>query len=175
MEKLSDLIVPLLIASVLCYGCFKRVKVFDVFMQGAKEGMQTAVNILPALIAIMLAIGMFKVSGALDVLTYALRPLANLLHLPCEVVPLALLRPISGSGAMVVFEDILKTYHPDSFIGRVASVMQGSTETTFYTIAIYFGATKAIKTRYTLVSSLAGDITGFLVSVFAVTLLFGTI
>lgn len=114
MEKLSDLIVPLLIASVLCYGCFKRVKVFDVFMQGAKEGMQTAVNILPALIAIMLAIGMFKVSGALDVLTYALRPLANLLHLPCEVVPLALLRPISGSGAMVVFEDILKTYHPDS-------------------------------------------------------------
>ena len=113
----------------------------------------------------------FKASGALDVITYSLRPVANLLHLPQEVIPLAILRPISGSGALVIFQDILQQYGPDSFVGRVASVMQGSTETTFYTIAVYYGATRVQKTRHTLPSALTADIVGFFMSALAVRLL----
>ena len=114
---------------------------------------------------------MFKASGALDLLTAFLRPLFSLLRLPDAVIPLALLRPISGSGAMVIFQDILQRYGPDSFAGRVASVMQGSTETTFYTIAVYYGATKVIRTRHTLPSALTADIVGFIMSAAAVRIL----
>ena len=110
------------------------------FISGAKEGFGTATSVLPALISLMTAIGMFKASGALDMLTAAIRPLAQMVHIPPEVVPLAIVRPISGSGALAVFQDILKSYGPDSLIGQVASVMQGSTETTFYTIAVYYGS-----------------------------------
>ncbi|WP_262398117.1 spore maturation protein [Zongyangia hominis] len=144
---------------------------FDVFIEGAKEGFGTAATVLPALIGLMTAIGMFKASGALDMLTAALRPVASLAQVPPEVVPLAIVRPISGSGALAVFQDILKTYGPDSLIGQVASVMQGSTETTFYTIAVYYGVTKVSRTRHTLVSSLTGDLTGFLMSALTVQLM----
>ena len=132
----------------------------------------SAVQILPALIALITAVGMFKASGALDLLTAFLRPLFSLLRLPDAVIPLALLRPISGSGAMVIFQDILQRYGPDSFAGRVASVMQGSTETTFYTIAVYFGAAKVAKTRYAVPAALCGDVAGFLAASWAVRLLF---
>ena len=133
----------------------------------------TAAQILPSLIALATAVGMLRVSGALDVLSYALSPLASLLRIPSEVVPLALLRPVSGSSAMVIFQDLLKNYHPDSYIGRVASVMMGSTETTFYTIAIYYGATRVKNIRHSLASSLTADITGFIMSAAAVRLLLG--
>lgn len=152
-------------------GSSKKFRFSTAFWKAAKEGLTSSVQILPALIALITAVGMFKASGALDVITYSLRPVANLLHLPQEVIPLAILRPISGSGALVIFQDILQQYGPDSFVGRVASVMQGSTETTFYTIAVYYGATRVQKTRHTLPSALTADIVGFFMSALAVRLL----
>ena len=171
MNQISHYILPAVIVLIVGYGIFKKVPVFDCFLEGAKEGLTSSVQILPALIALITAVGMFKASGALDVITYSLRPVANLLHLPQEVIPLAILRPISGSGALVIFQDILQQYGPDSFVGRVASVMQGSTETTFYTIAVYYGATRVQKTRNTLPSALTADIVGFFMSALAVRLL----
>ncbi|MEM0529976.1 nucleoside recognition domain-containing protein [Zongyangia sp. HA2173] len=168
---MTDYIIPAIIVFIVVYALIKGVPVFDVFISGAKEGFGTATSVLPALIGLMTAIGMFKASGALDMLTAAIRPLAQMVHIPPEVVPLAIVRPISGSGALAVFQDILKSYGPDSLIGQVASVMQGSTETTFYTIAVYYGVTKVQRTRHTLASSLVGDVTGFFMSALTVQLI----
>lgn len=168
---MTDYIIPAIIVFIVVYALIKGVPVFDVFISGAKEGFGTATSVLLALIGLMTAIGMFKASGALDMLTAAIRPLAQMVHIPPEVVPLAIVRPISGSGALAVFQDILKSYGPDSLIGQVASVMQGSTETTFYTIAVYYGVTKVQRTRHTLASSLIGDVTGFFMSALTVQLI----
>lgn len=173
MPNMTDLLVPLIICLILVFGLIRGVKVFDVFIKGAKEGVLTAVKILPALIAILTAVGMFKASGALDILTHAFAPVTDFAKIPKEVLPLALLRPISGSGALAMLSDILTNFGPDSYIGRVASVMQGSTETTFYTIAVYYGAVGVTKTRYTLPASLAADLVGVVMSAFAVRLLLG--
>lgn len=172
MTQITSYIIPGIILLILIYGLFKGVDVFDVFLDGAKDGLKTAVNILPALIALMTCVGMFKASGGLDVLVSALEPLAHAVGAPKEIIPLAFLRPISGSGALVVFEDILKSFGADSSIGRTASVMMGSTETTFYTIAVYYGAARIQRTRHTLVCSLSADLTGFLMSSLLIALLF---
>ncbi len=163
--SLTSLVIPVTIALIFCVGIYKGVDVFGEFIKGAGEGVQTTISILPALIAIMTAIGMFRASGALDIITNAAEPIASLIHMPKEVVPLTLLRPISGSGALVVVEDILKNYGPDSMAGRVASVMMGSTETTFYTVAVYYSAAGISKTRYTIPCALTGDMIGFIMSV----------
>ena len=113
MSQISQYILPAAIVLIVGYGAIKKVPVFDCFLEGAKDGLTTSAQILPALIALITAVGMFKSSGALDLFTYALRPVANLLHLPQEVIPLAILRPISGSGALVIFQDILQQYGPD--------------------------------------------------------------
>jgi len=172
MISISDLFIPLTIAFILIFGLFKKVKVFDVFVAGAKTGIATAFRILPSLIAIMTGIVMFKASGALELITGWIAPLTDPAGIPKELIPLALLRPISGSGALALFQDILGTYGPDSFLGKVASVMQGSTETTFYTIAIYYSATKVNQTGRTLPCSLTGDVTSFLFSILAIRILF---
>ena len=140
MTAVGVWMVPLAIAGIVGFGLLRGVKVFDLFVEGAKEGLTTAVNILPALVALVVAVGMFKASGGLDLLSFALEPIGKLLGLPREVIPLSLIRPISGSGAMAIFNDILRSHGPDSLAGRIASVMMGSTETTFYTIAVYYGA-----------------------------------
>lgn len=171
INTISDLIIPVVIGFIVFYAMLKGVDVFGVFLSGAKEGISTAFGILPALIALTTAVGMFNASGALDMLCYALNPLAELLGLPQEVMPLALIRPISGSGTLVLFENLLESFGADSFAGRVASVMLGSTETTFYTIAIYFGAIKMSKVRYTVAASLSADITGFIMSALLVRML----
>lgn len=164
MEIISNLIIPLIILGILTYALVKGVDVFDVFLKGAKEGIGVTFKILPALIGLITAVGMLTASGGLDIISKGLEPLAKLLFLPKELIPLALLRPISGSGALAIYENVLSVHGVDSFIGRVASVMQGSTETTFYTIAVYYGAAKILKTRYTLVSSLTADMVGFIMS-----------
>jgi spore maturation protein B len=125
-------------------------------------------------VAIIVSVGVFKASGALDLLTYAISPITIHLGLPGEVVPLALLRPISGSGALAIFNDILKTYGPDSMIGRISSVMEGSTETTFYTIALYFGSTGIRRTRHTLPAALTADFIGVVMSAAAVRFFFSS-
>lgn len=157
---------------ILIYALSQKVDVFNTFLDGAREGLSTSVSVLPALVALMTCVGMFKASGALDYLTYAVSPFSTLLKLPPEVMPLAILRPISGSGAMVIYKGLLDSFGPDSYIGRVASVMEGSSETTFYTIAVYFGATKITKTRHTLPASLTADVVGVVMSAIMVRLVF---
>ncbi|MEG1448737.1 MAG: spore maturation protein [Oscillospiraceae bacterium] len=170
MQNFSSYIIPVIIAIILMAGLYKGVNIFDTFICGAKEGLSTCISILPPLIALITAVGMVKASGALDIIAYTLRDFSNLLGMPSEVMPLAILRPISGSGALAMFKEILDTYGADSYIGLVASVMQGATETTFYTIAVYYGAVNIIKTRHTLPSALAGDLTGFIMSALCVRL-----
>ncbi len=172
MEKISSLILPLVVVGILIFALTKKINIFEAFIEGAKAGVQTSFSILPALVALMVAIGVFKSSGAVDILAFALSPITSLINMPKEVIPLVLLRPISGSGAMAVTEGILKSVGADSFAGRVASVMQGSTETTFYTIAVYFSAVGISKTSYALPCALVGDFVGYIVSVLAVRLFF---
>ncbi len=173
MNDVGNYIMPVIFCGIIGYGCFAGLNVFSVFVSGAGKGLETAAKILPSLVALATAVGMLRVSGALDVICYGLSPVATALGLPSQLIPLALLRPVSGSSAMVIFQNVLDTYHPDSYIGRVASVMMGSTETTFYTIALYFGATRVRDTRYSLSASLTADVVGFLMSVVAVGLFLG--
>ena len=175
MDFINHFIVPGIIGGIFLFGVVRGVNTFDAFLEGAREGLSTAVSITPALICLLTAVAMFKASGALDVLSWGLSPLAQAVGLPGEGIPLALLRPISGSGAMVLFNDLLAVYGPDSFIGRVASVMEGSTETTFYTIAVYYGATHVTRTRHTLPSALSADLAGILMSGVTVRLFLGAI
>ncbi len=170
--SITNFIIPLLLSGIMIYGLVKQVNVFDTFIEGAKEGFHTSVKILPALVALMIAVSMFKASGALDIVTYSISPVTNFLQIPKEVLPLALLRPVSGSGALAMLETILAQYGPDSLIGRVASVLQGSTETTFYTIAVYYGAVGIKNTRHTVFASLAADFTTLAMSCIAVRLFF---
>ena len=170
---MSDYVIPFFIAAIMIIGLVKKVDVFSEFTEGAKENLKAAVSVLPALVALMTAIGMFKASGALDFISSAISPLTSFLGFPEECIPLAIIRPVSGSGALAVFENILTDVSPDSFAGRVASVIIGSTETTFYTIAVYYGITKVKKTRQALPASLAADFTGFVLSALTVRIILG--
>lgn len=170
MIKLTNLIIPLFIGMIVLYGLFRKVKVFDEFIEGARESLSVGIGILPSLIAMITAIGMFKASGGMDIIVQLLKPLTDFLGFPEECLPLAVMRPVSGSGALAVYESILENVHPDSFAGRVASVILGSTETTFYTLAVYYGATNVKNTRHSLVSSLTADMTGFIFSALTVRL-----
>ncbi len=172
MMQIGSYIVPLVVVMIVGHGLSKGLPVFDLFIEGAKDGLLTAARILPALVALMTAVGMFKASGALDLLSFALEPLGKLFGLPRDLLPLALLRPISGSGAMAIFDDLLRIHGPDSLIGRIASVMEGSTETTFYTIAVYYGAAEIRQTRHPVPAALSADLTRFFLSALLVRMLF---
>ena len=174
-SHISHLLIPLILLFILCYGWAKGIPIFDSFVEGAKEGLSIGINIVPTIIGLLVAVSMFKCSGALDLLTYALSLIGNMVGIPAEVLPLALLRPISGSGALVLLEEILSQFGPDGFIGHCASVMMGATETTFYTIAVYFGAIHIKKTRYTVYAALFADFCSFIASIFFVSLLLGTV
>jgi len=173
MNYFSNLVLPLFIFIIIVYAFFKKCDIFSEFITGARQGAISTFNILPSLIALMVAIGMFKASGALDVVISFLRPVTTFLHIPDEIVPLAVLRPLSGSGSLSVFQSILKENGPDSFIGRAASIIQGSAETTFYTIAVYYGSLKISKARHTAFCSLIGDVTGLLAGLWVTRLFFG--
>lgn len=168
----TDFIIPVMIAAIMGIGLYKKVNVFNEFIEGAKENLKVGIQILPALIALMTAVGMFKASGALDYITAFMKPVTSFLGFPAECLPLAIIRPISGSGALAVYEAILNDNHPDSFVGRVASVLLGSTETTFYTVAVYFSVTKIKKIKHTITASLAADITGFIMSALTVSIFY---
>lgn len=172
MQIISTWAIPVVVFIIIGFGYLKGINVFEAFLTGASSGLAVSAKILPALVALIAAVGVFRASGALDMLTHALTPVANLIGLPREVIPLALLRPISGSGSMVIFNDILQTHGPDSFVGRVASVMEGSTETTFYTIAVYFGAVGIRKSRHSAPAALSADFAGFVFSALFVRLFF---
>ncbi len=158
-------ILPITFLLIISYGLFKKVDVFEAFLSGAAQGTKTLVGILPALVGLITAITLFRTSGALELLTRLLAPVTKFAGIPAELMPLAILRPISGSGALAVVNDLLKSAGPDSPVGRMASVVMGSTETTFYTLAVYYGAVKIKHTRHTVPAALMADITGLLAGV----------
>ena len=172
MNIIGALVMPLMMGGIILYGLFKGVNVFDAFLKGATGGIKTAAEILPALIALITAVTMMKTSGALEVIVSMLQPVASFLGIPQEVAPLALLCPISGSGALSMYETILEEYGADNVIERTASIMMGSTETTFYAVAVYYGAVNIRKTRYTIPAALCADFTSFVMSAFFVRLLY---
>lgn len=172
MDKLGVFAVPLVIACILAFGFFRKVPLFDTFVAGAKEGFSATISILPSLIGLIMAVTMFSASGALDLFSSFLAPAARLLGLPPQVMPLALIKPISGSGSTAVLTQIFRECGPDSTVGRIASVMAGSTETTFYAVAVYFGAVGIRKTRHTIPAALAGDLSACIFSALAVRLFF---
>lgn len=153
---------PVLVAVITAAGIIKRVNVFEAFIEGAGEGVKTVASILPTLCALFFLIGIFTSSGASGVLGFALRPFASLIGLPDAAIPLMILRPLSGSGAMAFFKTIIEGCGVDSFAGRASAVMLGSSETTMYTVSVYYGAAGVKKTRYTIPCALIGDITAFI-------------
>ena len=165
--------IPVIIASLVTYGWVRQVAIYDSLVEGAKEGFQVALRIIPFLVAILVLIGMFRTSGALDVLVGFLTPLTALVGMPAEVLPLAVLRPFSGSGSFALAAEAMQAHGPDSLIGYMSGTFTGSTETTFYTLAVYYGAIGIRKTRHTVPACLTADITGILAATFIVNLLFG--
>lgn len=161
---LSSVSMPMVILFIIIYGVREKNKVFDSFLDGAKEGIKTTLSILPTLVGLFFAIGALRSSGVLDLITKIVSPLLNILNFPSELVPLSLLRPISGSGSIAVATDIMKNCGVDTLIGNIASTIMGSTETTLYTIAIYTSCVKVKKTRYILLAALTADIVGIIVS-----------
>ena len=172
--NLSSLVIPLLLSGVAVYGMGRRVDVYSALSTGAGDGLRVMFRILPALIGLLTAVSMFRASGALEWLTRLCAPALDVLGIPAELTPLLLIRPISGSGALGVGSELIAAYGPDSYEGRVAAVMLGSTETTFYPTAVYFGAAGIVRTRHTVPAALVADLTGFIASAWAVRLFFGT-
>jgi spore maturation protein SpmA len=173
-KSISPWIIPGLMAGFLAFGVLKRVKVYEVFVEGAKEGFQVAVRIIPYLVAILVAVGMFKASGALEYMVNWLGPWTGRVGLPAEALPMALLRPLSGSGAYGILASIVQdpAIGPDSYTGYLVSTIQGSTETTFYVLAVYFGAVQVRRIRHTLAAALTADLFAVIASVAACTYLF---
>ena len=161
---LSSVSMPMVILFIIIYGVREKNKVFDSFLDGAKEGIKTTLSILPTLVGLFFAIGALRSSGVLDLITKIVSPLLNILNFPSELVPLSLLRPISGSGSIAVATDIMKNCGVDTLIGNIASTIMGSTETTLYTIAIYTSCVKVKKTRYILLAALTADVIGIIAS-----------
>ncbi len=174
MKVLGSVVLPLVITAIVLFGLVKGVKIFDCFLEGAKEGLTTVKNILPSIVGLVVAVGMLKASGGLDIIVKLLSPLSGVTGIPEEIMPLAVLNPISGGGALSMYELILKEYGPDSYLGRVASVMMGATETTFYAITVYYGAVGIEKSRHTVFAGLIADITSFVASAWTVRLFFGS-
>ena len=172
MDKLGVYAIPSAVFLIVIFGLMRGVPLFDTFVAGAKEGFSSTISILPSLIGLMMAVAMLSASGALDILSSLLSPVAAFLGLPPQVMPLVLIKPISGSGSTAVLAQIFQNCGTESFAGRVASVMSGSTETTFYAIAVYFGSVGIKKPRHTIPAALTADFTAFVVSALAVRLFF---
>ena len=172
MSPVFALLVPLLIAGVTLCGLARRVDVYDALVCGAGEGLGTLLRIAPSLIILLTAASMLRASGALDLARRTLSPLLSAVGIPPETVGLLLVRPVSGSAALGVGAELIQTYGPDSPVGRTAAVMLGGTETTFYTVAVYFGAAGVRRSRYALPAALTADLVGFLAAALAVRLFF---
>lgn len=164
----ASLILPLTIILIIIFGVAKKIDVFDCFISGAKQGINTVVSLLPVLTGLVVAIAMFNASGAINLCTKILSPLFSLVGIPEEVIPLCVLSPVSGSGSLTVYESIINMYGPDSVAGRVASVIAGSTETTFYAVAVYLGSVGIKKNGAVIPCALIGDIVSFISASFAV-------
>ena len=168
-----EFVMPAFACIIVVFGLIKRVPVFDIFLKGAKEGMQILYSIAPTIIGLVFAVDLLRSSGAIDAICNFIEPVADYLGFPKEIVPMVLLRPVSGSGSTALLTSLYEQCGPDSFAGRVASVLAGSSETTFYAIAMYFGCIRVRKIRHTLFAAIIADITAAVMSVLTVRLYFG--
>ncbi len=166
LTLISKWAIPFLLLVIPLYGYCKKVPVYESFVEGAEEGLTTAVKIIPFLVGMMVAISVFRASGAMAWLSQCLSPLTSQLGVPSEIMPLAIMRPLSGSAVLGMSTELMKVYGPDSFLGRLASVMQGTTDTTFFILTIYFGSVGIKKYRYAIITGLSADISGFIASVY---------
>ena len=165
LQQISIWAVPVLLVGITLAGMLRKVKVYDVFIEGAKEGFEVGVKIIPFLVGILVAIGMFRASGAMELLLAGLRPVATATGFPADLIPLAILRSLSGSGSLALTTDIIKTQGPDSLLARMAATMYGSSETTFYVLAVYFGAIGVRRTRHAVPAALVGDVVAAMATV----------
>ncbi len=172
VEQLSTWILPLLIAGIIFWAQFKGVRTYDLFIDGALEGLDIIYKILAPLLAMLVAINVLRASGLLDFLITLLTPLLNRFGIPAEIIPLGLIRPISGTASLAFVADLIQEYGPDSLIARIASTAQGSTETTFYVITLYLGSVKIKESRHIIFSGLLADIVGFIAAIFICKLVF---
>lgn len=172
VTQVSIWIIPFLVGLILVSGTVKNVPTYETFVEGAKEGVQMAFSIVPYLVGMLVAITVFRASGAMEFFISLLRPLLEFVGIPPEIVPLALIRPLSGTGSLGMLSDLIATYGPDSFIGRLASTIQGSTDTTFYVITVYFGAVGIKKMSDTLKVGLLSDLIGIIASIVIVSFVF---
>lgn len=173
MTIVSVAAIPALVLFIVVYGAVKKVKIYEAFIEGAKEGFNVGVRIIPYLVAMIVAIGVFRAGGAMDMLAWLLAPVTNLIGMPSEALPMALMRPLSGSGALGVMSEIFTAHGVDSFIGKLVSTMMGSGETTFYVLAVYFGSVSVSKTRHAVPAGIVADIASILASVWLVNLIWG--
>lgn len=173
MITISNLIIPLLVLGVVLYGIIKKVNVYDVFIDGAKEGIEIGISMFPYMLGMILGINVLLKSNFLNLIFGILKPIFDLLRVPIDVLPLAILRPVSGSAALSILNNILSTLGPDSFAGRLASTIMGSTDTTIYILTLYFGTVGIKKIRYSLWAGLIADLAGIIASIIVVSLIFG--
>lgn len=173
MDFISKYAVPFILIFIPVYAMFKKVKVYEVFVDGAKEGLSIAATIVPFLVCMLCAIGMFRASGAMNWLVDILNPVTSMIGMPAEILPMGIMRSFSGGGSQSMLVDLLTNYGADSQIGRMASVAMGSTETTFYVIAVYFGCVGITKVRHAIVSGLLGDLASLLAACFLTNLIWG--
>jgi len=173
VDAISKLSIPFLLSAIPLYATLRRVKVYEEFVEGAKEGFQVALRIIPYLVAILVAIGMFRAAGGIELLSAALAPVMRLAHFPPDLLPLVLMRPLSGSGTLGVFAELVKQFGPDSLISRMAGTIYGSTETTFYVLAVYFGSVSVKRTRHAVLAGLTADLVGVIASVILCNWVFG--
>jgi len=164
--------IPLFLLIIPVYGALKRVKIYESFVEGAKDGFQVAVRIIPYLVAIYVAIGMLRGAGAIDILAGWLNPVLGRIGFPVEILPLAIMRPLSGSGSLGIVTELINTHGPDSFLGRLAASVYGSTETTFYVLAVYFGSIGIRKTRHAVIGGLVADLVSLVTAIIVCRMVF---
>lgn len=172
MNLISSLIIPIMVLGVVIYGIYKKVNIYDVFIEGAKESFEMIFTVFPYLLGMMLAINLFLHSNILSNITSLITPILDLIGIPFDVIPMAIMRPISGTSSLAILNNIFESFGPDSFVGRLASTIQGSTDTTFYVITLYFGSIGIKKIRYSLYAGLFADLIGIIASIVIVQLVF---
>lgn len=172
MNLISSLIIPIMVLGVVIYGIYKKVNIYDVFIEGAKESFEMIFTVFPYLLGMMLAINLFLHSNILSNITSFITPILDLIGIPFDIIPMAVMRPISGTSSLAILNNIFESFGPDSFIGRLASTIQGSTDTTFYVITLYFGSIGIKKIRYSLYAGLFADLIGIIASIIIVQLVF---
>ena len=169
---ISNIFIPVIVLIIIGYGLYKKIDIFDIFIMGIKEGLTMSINIFPTILAMIISINVLLKSNIIMDLTSMLTPIFKLLKFPSELLPIAILRPISGSSSLILLDNLLKVYTPDSFIGRVASVIQGSTDTTIYIIGLYFSSVNIKKIKYSLAVGLLTDFLTIIIALVVVSLLF---